>query len=182
MKLFAAPNLAGALAIGACVQTALAAPPPLHFPRGAANSSPKFTYDPNTSEYCVWWLDSDGTWTCPLIASIYGAAVEDLLIWVRSPLRHTGPLVGQANRRRRTPPSRKPLAALASSSPQTSPTASPPWSSPTSRFQRTLPRRRSLPRSLLLSRHFQPLWGSQPSHCQKIRPCRRPPPLSSPPS
>jgi hypothetical protein len=83
MKLFTTPQLASALAIGVSVQTAFAAPALLQRQREVANSIPKFSFDPNTSKYCVWWIDSDGTWTCQALKNIYGVAIDDFVIWVR---------------------------------------------------------------------------------------------------
>ena len=72
MKLFAPPAVAALLALGSAIPAVL------------ANSQPRFPYDPNTTKYCVWWLDSDGKWTCAMVKTIYGLATEDFLHFVRS--------------------------------------------------------------------------------------------------
>jgi hypothetical protein len=97
MKALTAASLR-ALVIGACIQTALAVP--LQRARAAANTTPKYQYDPNTSKYCVWWIDSDGAWTCQDLRSIYGVAVEDFLLWARF-LSLPWPLPANSDRRTR---------------------------------------------------------------------------------
>ncbi|KAK3943425.1 hypothetical protein QBC46DRAFT_338677 [Diplogelasinospora grovesii] len=48
---------------------------------GAANAIPKYPFDPNTTKFCFWWLDNDGTWTCQKIEDVYGVAQDDFLRW-----------------------------------------------------------------------------------------------------
>jgi hypothetical protein len=50
--------------------------------RGKLNMIPKFSYSPDTVKYCAWWLDNDGTWTCPEIQEAYGLSMTDFQRWV----------------------------------------------------------------------------------------------------
>src|SRR3954454_21058817 len=83
MKLFTATRLSSALLVGFSIQGAFAAPAHLQRPSDVAGSSPKFSSDPNANKYCVWWIDSDGTWTCQAVRNAYGVEAEDFILWVR---------------------------------------------------------------------------------------------------
>ncbi|KAK1753919.1 hypothetical protein QBC47DRAFT_403313 [Echria macrotheca] len=49
--------------------------------REQAGTTPRYSYDPNTTAYCVWWIDSDGTWTCEDVKDIFGLETEDFIRW-----------------------------------------------------------------------------------------------------
>lgn len=51
--------------------------------RGKLNMIPKYPYDPDTIKTCVWWLDNDGTWTCPEIQETFGLSMVDFGRWVK---------------------------------------------------------------------------------------------------
>jgi hypothetical protein len=54
--------------------------------RGKLNMIPKFSYDPETSKHCVWWLDNDdGSWTCPEVGRAYELSMVDFQRWVCGP-------------------------------------------------------------------------------------------------
>ncbi|KAK3384070.1 hypothetical protein B0T24DRAFT_688987 [Lasiosphaeria ovina] len=67
--------------IGTVASTSPSPRPKQFKPRNVANSIPQFPFDPNASRYCVWWFDSNGTWTCRDIEANLGVSVQDLLIW-----------------------------------------------------------------------------------------------------
>lgn len=47
------------------------------------NMIPKYPYDPETIKYCAWWLDNDGSWTCPKIEEQFELSMTDFQRWVR---------------------------------------------------------------------------------------------------
>ena len=50
--------------------------------RGKLNMIPKFSYDPDTTKHCVWWLDNDGSWTCDAVGKAYELSMVDFQRWV----------------------------------------------------------------------------------------------------
>ncbi|KAK5653007.1 hypothetical protein OQA88_9293 [Cercophora sp. LCS_1] len=67
------------LALVATATLALAAPQLQ--PQAPAAQKPRFEADPNTTAYCVWWIDNTGDWTCDSIHSIFGLSPEDFIRW-----------------------------------------------------------------------------------------------------
>ncbi|PGH27223.1 hypothetical protein AJ80_01180 [Polytolypa hystricis UAMH7299] len=45
------------------------------------DETPQFEYDPDTSPYCSWWWDNDGSLLCEDIPSLWGITLEDFLRW-----------------------------------------------------------------------------------------------------
>lgn len=51
--------------------------------RAKMNGIPKYYFDPNTTKYCVWWLDNtDGDWTCQRIEADLEISMIDFHEWV----------------------------------------------------------------------------------------------------
>ncbi|KAK3324512.1 hypothetical protein B0T19DRAFT_464619 [Cercophora scortea] len=69
-----------ALSTGIATSTA-SATPPFIARRDKQNAIPKYRYDPNTTRYCFWWLDSDGSWTCDRVEREYGVSMVDFHQW-----------------------------------------------------------------------------------------------------
>ena len=44
-------------------------------------SIPKFEYDPNTTKFCSWWIDNDGTWTCDRVETELEVSLIDFHQW-----------------------------------------------------------------------------------------------------
>jgi hypothetical protein len=44
--------------------------------------TPNFPYDPNTTPYCTWWWDNDGSIVCADLADEFWTTTEDILRWV----------------------------------------------------------------------------------------------------
>ncbi|KAK5654546.1 hypothetical protein OQA88_7175 [Cercophora sp. LCS_1] len=42
---------------------------------------PKYPYAPDTIKYCAWWLDNDGTWTCPKVERQFELSMTDFQRW-----------------------------------------------------------------------------------------------------
>jgi len=53
----------------------------VHLARAQQNGIPKFSYAPDTVKSCVWWLDNDGTWTCPKIEEAFELSMTDFQRW-----------------------------------------------------------------------------------------------------
>ncbi|KAK0643786.1 hypothetical protein B0T16DRAFT_392255 [Cercophora newfieldiana] len=49
--------------------------------RAQQNIIPKFSYAPDTIKSCAWWLDNDGTWTCPKIEETFELSMTDFQRW-----------------------------------------------------------------------------------------------------
>ncbi|KAK3318694.1 hypothetical protein B0H66DRAFT_622771 [Apodospora peruviana] len=49
--------------------------------RGLQNAIPKYPYEETTTRFCAWWLDNDGSWTCPMMEETYGVAMADFHRW-----------------------------------------------------------------------------------------------------
>lgn len=49
-------------------------------------AQPAYSYDPNTTKYCSWWWDNDGTTTCDARLDALGIPREDFFRWVSDPL------------------------------------------------------------------------------------------------
>jgi hypothetical protein len=47
---------------------------------------PKFPYDPNTTPYCTWWMDNDGSTNCQDIPDFWAISLDDFRRWVGLPL------------------------------------------------------------------------------------------------
>ncbi|KAL4879468.1 hypothetical protein BJY04DRAFT_220064 [Aspergillus karnatakaensis] len=43
--------------------------------------TPNLPYDPNTSEYCSWWWDNDGTASCPEVLDQNFISIDDFIRW-----------------------------------------------------------------------------------------------------
>ena len=50
--------------------------------RSQLNMIPQHPYEPDTVKYCAWWLDNDGTWTCPEVTETFGLSMTDFHRWV----------------------------------------------------------------------------------------------------
>lgn len=48
------------------------------------DEKPNFPYDPNTTSYCTWWWDNDGSISCKDMPAAWGITMEDFLRWVSS--------------------------------------------------------------------------------------------------
>ncbi|KAH8897249.1 hypothetical protein GQ53DRAFT_760418 [Thozetella sp. PMI_491] len=48
------------------------------------DTTPLYPHDSNTTPYCTWWLDSDGSWTCQDVYDIYGISAAEFLQWAMS--------------------------------------------------------------------------------------------------
>jgi len=68
----------------------------LNVRRGQQNMIPKFSYAPDTVKYCGWWLDNDGTWTCPKIEETFELSMTDFQRWVRRRMRNIAAFFPQA--------------------------------------------------------------------------------------
>ena len=49
------------------------------------DEKPKFPYDPNTTKYCSWWIDNDGSVACSAIPDTWLISLADFLRWVTRP-------------------------------------------------------------------------------------------------
>ncbi len=49
--------------------------------RDVSNSIPRYPYDTNTTRWCIWWYDSDGSLGCEDLQILYGISL-DFLKWV----------------------------------------------------------------------------------------------------
>ena len=74
-----------------------------HIRRAAQNAIPKYPYEENTTRFCAWWLDNDGSWTCPTIEQTYGVSMADFHKWVTA-LDNGLPEHHQANQSSTTEP------------------------------------------------------------------------------
>lgn len=73
--------LFGLLTVSASVSGALAAVAGKSKYR--RDETPNFPYDPDTTSYCTWWWDNDGSISCNDIPAVWGVTLEDFLRWVR---------------------------------------------------------------------------------------------------
>ena len=39
-------------------------------------------FDPNTTSYCSWWQDNDGSMPCSAVPEYWGISLADFLRWV----------------------------------------------------------------------------------------------------
>jgi hypothetical protein len=46
------------------------------------DEKPKFPYDPNTTKYCSWWVDNDGSVPCSGILDAWLISLADFMRWV----------------------------------------------------------------------------------------------------
>ncbi|KAK0639891.1 hypothetical protein B0T16DRAFT_395534 [Cercophora newfieldiana] len=50
--------------------------------RAKQNGIPKYYYEPDTTKYCMWWLDNtDGDWTCQRIEEELEISMIDFHEW-----------------------------------------------------------------------------------------------------
>ncbi|KFG83697.1 LysM domain-containing protein [Metarhizium anisopliae] len=47
----------------------------------ARESNPGFSFDPNTSPYCTFWYDNDGSIPCAEILSLFAVSIDDFIRW-----------------------------------------------------------------------------------------------------
>ncbi|KAL4920060.1 hypothetical protein BDW62DRAFT_199150 [Aspergillus aurantiobrunneus] len=47
------------------------------------DETPNFPSDPDTTSYCTWWWDNDGSIPCSDMPAVWGITLEDFLRWVR---------------------------------------------------------------------------------------------------
>ena len=55
---------------------------PRNHRRAKQLSIPKYHYDPDTTRYCSWWVDNEGTWTCDRIETELEVSMIDFQQWV----------------------------------------------------------------------------------------------------
>lgn len=48
----------------------------------ARQSNPRFSFDPNTSSYCTFWYDNDGSIPCTEILGLFSVSIDDFIRWV----------------------------------------------------------------------------------------------------
>jgi hypothetical protein len=46
------------------------------------DSKPQYSYDPNTTKYCSWWIDNDGSVACSSLPDAWFISMADFLRWV----------------------------------------------------------------------------------------------------
>ena len=46
------------------------------------DETPQLPYDPNTTQYCSWWWDNDGSVPCADIPAAWGITLADFQRWV----------------------------------------------------------------------------------------------------
>lgn len=58
---------------------------PLALAAAKRDFAPALPYDANTSKYCTWWFDNNGTHVlpCSLVPRHNGCTLQDFLRWVR---------------------------------------------------------------------------------------------------
>ncbi|KFG84795.1 LysM domain-containing protein [Metarhizium anisopliae] len=47
----------------------------------ARQSNPRFSFDPNTSSYCTFWYDNDGSIPCTEILGLFSVSIDDFIRW-----------------------------------------------------------------------------------------------------
>jgi hypothetical protein len=47
------------------------------------DEKPVFSTDSNTTKYCSWWYDSDGSRNCSDMSKDWGITLADFIRWVR---------------------------------------------------------------------------------------------------
>jgi hypothetical protein len=52
------------------------------------DETPSMPYDPDTTSYCTWWWDNDGSIACNDIPSAWGITLADFRRWVSSSTPH----------------------------------------------------------------------------------------------
>lgn len=45
------------------------------------NGIPRYSYDADTTKYCWWWLDNDGSWTCQRVETELELPLIDFHQW-----------------------------------------------------------------------------------------------------
>lgn len=48
----------------------------------ARASSPRFPFDENTSQYCTFWYENDGSMPCTEALDLFSVSLEDFVRWV----------------------------------------------------------------------------------------------------
>lgn len=43
---------------------------------------PTLPHDPNTTEYCTWWIDNNGSMSCKDIPDTWAISMDDFVRWV----------------------------------------------------------------------------------------------------
>jgi hypothetical protein len=83
------------------------------------NAIPNFSFDPNTSKLCAWWLDVEGLWNCQGIQDVFGVSPVDFLRWVCDNTPSIDPAVPRLTDGR-THPFLQPVARSPSTNPSVS--------------------------------------------------------------
>lgn len=53
--------------------------PSIHYRRGL---EPEMPYAPDTTKYCTWWIDSDGSMACEEVPDTWAITMGDFVRWV----------------------------------------------------------------------------------------------------
>jgi hypothetical protein len=48
----------------------------------ARATTPELPYDPNSTKYCTFWWDTEGSYTCQNIVDAWGLSMTDFIRWV----------------------------------------------------------------------------------------------------
>jgi hypothetical protein len=51
------------------------------------DDTPQLPFDPDTTEYCTWWIDNDGSSSCREILSDWIISLDDFRRWVSPPFK-----------------------------------------------------------------------------------------------